>query len=129
MNSTHDLGNPSCAPWLRTSTSHSSSTIFHLYELTILNRPIGFALQTKSFNNIHVNRSSHRVVRLRIFVEKENSLEVKNFIFSPCPPLLCVEICIILSGAGCHQRVKRQLSGYSSNLQIRLELQYNANVV
>ena len=86
MNSTHDLGNPSCAPWLRTSASHSSSTIFHLYELTILNRPIGFALQTKSFNNIHVNRSSHRVVRLRIFVEKENSLEVKNFIFSPLPP-------------------------------------------
>jgi hypothetical protein len=86
MNSTHDLGNPSCAPWLRTSTSHSSSAIFHLYELTILNRPIGFALQTKSFNNIHVNRSSHRVVRLRIFVERENSLEVKNFTFSPLTP-------------------------------------------
>ena len=86
MNSTHDLGNPSCAPWLRTSASHSSSTIFHLYELTILNRPIGFALQTKSFNNIHINRSSHRVVRLRIFVEGENSLEVKNLIFSPLTP-------------------------------------------
>jgi len=86
MLSTDDLRNLSCTTWLRTNACHSSSTIFHLYELTILNQPIGFALQTKSFNNIHVNRSSDRVVRLRIFVKGELLFEVKEIVSFHTPP-------------------------------------------
>jgi hypothetical protein len=53
---------------LRTVTSHSGTTIVHLYELSISNWPIGFALETESFHFTHRLSSSpliHDFSRLR----------------------------------------------------------------
>ena len=116
MISTYDLGNLTCATWLRTNACHSRSTILHLYELTILYQPIGFALQTKSFNNIHVNRSSHRVVRLRIFAKKWLHFKGgKNLHFQCSTPLLYVEISTFLALENSIFGKKRVLRANSAN--------------
>jgi len=87
MSSTHDLRNLPSTSGLRTKTTHSRSTVFHFYELTVLNRPIGFALQTKSFDILHINRSPHGVICLRFFVTVRLIIRSEKFrYFSLNPP-------------------------------------------